>query len=193
MQTTQKQEEAILKIAFVLVALLDNVQSDVKKVIFREYAKLFPWFKPGDKTTNAFFDGAISTAKKILQRRDFIETDEYLDSFITEVDAECKVIMKSEYASRLAFFIWVAICMSVDYTVFLKTAVKKLQSRFVKETKEIKPVISDTFLQSVEDCISLLETLDETIESPLPQEEKIKRQAQYETIETQLQILIESF
>lgn len=192
MQTTQKQEEAILKIAYVL-ASLDNPQSDAKKSTFRELAKQFPWFKPGDQTTNVFLDGAISTSKKILQRRDFYEANEYLDSFVSEVDAYCRVIMKSEYASRRAFALWVAICMSEDYTVFLKTAVKKLQSKFVKETDETSPMISDAFLQSVEDCLSLLGTLAETIATPLSPEEKIKRQAQYKTIETQLQNLIEGF
>ncbi|MBR4254881.1 MAG: hypothetical protein IKQ16_07325 [Lentisphaeria bacterium] len=134
-EITQKQEEAILKIAYVF-ASLDKEPTEAEKKTLRDMAKQFPWFKPGEQTTSAFLDDAISTSNRILQRKDFCAENEYIDTFASEVAADCSVVMKSEYASRKAFALWIEVCMSEDYSEFLKKAVRKLQGMFVKKEDE---------------------------------------------------------
>ena len=130
MKTTQEQDRAILRVAYLLATLDGNVSDDEKK-LFRKVGGAYSWFTPGNRKTNDLIDDVVSSSEKLLRLKGFYNEQEFLAGFLTETENDCKTIKASNVASRKAFAIWLAMCLAdKDFSAIERLAIKLLQQSF---------------------------------------------------------------
>lgn len=127
---TQAQDQAILRVSY-LLATLDGTVSDEEKRLFRKVGDAYSWFAPGNQETNDLIDDVVLSSEKLLRLKGFYSEQEFLTAFMTEVEADCKTIKSGKAVSRKAFAIWIAMCLAdKDFSAIERVAVKLLQQSF---------------------------------------------------------------
>ena len=130
MKTTQEQDQAILRVSYLLASLDGNVSDDEKR-LFRKIGGAYSWFTPGNQKTNALIDDLVSSSEKLLHLKKFYNEQEFLAAFLTEVEPDCKIIKPSKVISRKAFAIWIAMCLAdKNFSAIERCAIGLLQRSF---------------------------------------------------------------
>ena len=130
MKTTQEQDQAILRVSYLLASLDGNVSDDEKR-LFRKIGGAYSWFTPGNQKTNALIDDLVSSSEKLLHLKKFYNEQEFLAAFLTEVEPDCKIIKPSKVISRKAFAIWIAMCLAdKNFSAIERCAIGLLQQSF---------------------------------------------------------------
>ncbi|MDD2478673.1 MAG: hypothetical protein PHS31_02130 [Victivallaceae bacterium] len=170
MNTSQKADFAILRVAYILISLSHK---DYKS--FRKIAEYFDCFVPGSERTDEFILSAISMTKQLMELKQIYTDEECAKAFLTKILSDCAVIKDDSDATvRKAFVTWLSISLSAKKFAFLgEDVITTLQNffnaipsisifNFALETKEKKITITDEFLKEAEDTyLTMVEVLQQ--------------------------------
>jgi hypothetical protein len=111
-QSTQKIDQAILKVAYILTTISSG-STPTNVNVFRKIAKHFDWYNPGSSETDNFVTEIISTTKQLSELKVIYTEEEYFKAFLNKLSTECDLIKcDSEATARKAIVIWLSVCLA---------------------------------------------------------------------------------